>query len=88
MIRSFSSNTPSIAESAFISEAAYIVCDVQIGENSSVWSCTVIRGKSGCIKHCSESYRLVKKSSVTARMPVQNAIMVIGEVFPVLASVA
>jgi carbonic anhydrase/acetyltransferase-like protein (isoleucine patch superfamily) len=47
MIRSFKGKTPRIAESAFISEAAYIIGDVDIGEKSSVWPGAVIRGDSG-----------------------------------------
>jgi carbonic anhydrase/acetyltransferase-like protein (isoleucine patch superfamily) len=50
MIRSFNGKTPRIAESAFISEAAYVVGDVEIGENSSVWPGAVIRGDFGSIK--------------------------------------
>ncbi len=50
MIRSFSGKTPKIAESAFVSEAAYVVGDVEIGENSSVWPGTVIRGDFGSIR--------------------------------------
>ena len=50
MIRSFSGNTPRIAETAFVSEAAYIMGDVEIGENSSVWPGAVIRGDFGRIK--------------------------------------
>jgi carbonic anhydrase/acetyltransferase-like protein (isoleucine patch superfamily) len=50
MIRSFNGKTPRIAESAFVSEAAYVVGDVEIGENSSVWPGTVIRGDSGTIR--------------------------------------
>ncbi len=49
MIKSFRGKTPRIAESAFISEAAYIVGDVEIGENSSVWPGAVIRGDFGKI---------------------------------------
>ena len=49
MIRSFNGKTPKIADSAFISEAAYIVGDVEIGENSSVWPHAVIRGDTGRI---------------------------------------
>jgi len=44
MIRTFNGKTPKIHETAFISEAAYVVGDVEIGENSSVWPGTVIRG--------------------------------------------
>jgi carbonic anhydrase/acetyltransferase-like protein (isoleucine patch superfamily) len=43
MIRSFRGKTPRVAESAFVSEAAYIVGDVEIGENSGVWPGAVIR---------------------------------------------
>jgi carbonic anhydrase/acetyltransferase-like protein (isoleucine patch superfamily) len=49
MIRSFNGKTPKIADSAFISEAAYIIGDVEIGENSSVWPGAVIRGDMGKI---------------------------------------
>ena len=44
MIRTFNGKTPRIHETAFISEAAYIAGDVEIGEDSSVWPGTVIRG--------------------------------------------
>ena len=50
MIRSFNGKTPKIAESAFISEAAYVVGDVEIGENSSVWPGAVIKADFGKIK--------------------------------------
>jgi len=49
MIRSFNGKTPKVAASAFISEAAYIIGDVEIGENSSVWPGAVIRGDLGKI---------------------------------------
>ena len=47
MIRSLEGHTPKIHPSAFISEAAYVVGDVEIGENSSVWPGAVIRGDNG-----------------------------------------
>lgn len=50
MIRNLGSKTPKIAESAFVSEAAYVIGDVEIGENSSVWPGAVIRGDFGNIK--------------------------------------
>jgi carbonic anhydrase/acetyltransferase-like protein (isoleucine patch superfamily) len=43
MIRSFGRKVPKIAESAWVSEAAYVVGAVEIGEGSSVWPCAVIR---------------------------------------------
>lgn len=47
MIRSFNGKMPKIADSAFVSEAAYVIGDVEIGENSSVWPGAVIRGDTG-----------------------------------------
>lgn len=49
MIRGFDGNTPRIAESAFVSEAAYVIGDVEIGEESNVWPGAVIRGDFGKI---------------------------------------
>lgn len=43
MIRSLGDKTPKIPESAFVSEAAYVVGDVEMGENSGVWPGAVIR---------------------------------------------
>lgn len=50
MIRSFDRKTPRIAESAFVSEAAYVIGDVEIGENSGVFPGAVIRGDFAKIK--------------------------------------
>lgn len=50
MIRSFNGKTPKIADSAFVSEWAYIVGDVEIGRDSGVWPGTVIRGDFASIK--------------------------------------
>jgi len=49
MIREFKGKSPKIAASAFVSEAAYVVGDVEIGENSSVWPGAVIRADFGKI---------------------------------------
>lgn len=49
MIRSFNGKTPKIHESAFVSETAYVIGDVEIGENSSVWPGAVIRADLGKI---------------------------------------
>lgn len=50
MIRSFNGKTPEIADSAFVSEWAYVVGDVEIGENCGVWPGAVIRGDFGSIR--------------------------------------
>jgi carbonic anhydrase/acetyltransferase-like protein (isoleucine patch superfamily) len=44
MIRTYQGVRPKIAESAFIEETAAVIGDVVIGEESSVWFNTVIRG--------------------------------------------
>ena len=50
MIRSFNGKVPNVAKSAFVSEAAYVVGDVEIGENSSIWPGAVVRGDFASIK--------------------------------------
>jgi carbonic anhydrase/acetyltransferase-like protein (isoleucine patch superfamily) len=44
MIRTFQGVRPTIAGSAFIEETAIVIGDVVIGEDSSVWFNTVVRG--------------------------------------------
>lgn len=44
MIRKLGDKQPRIHPTAFVSEAAYVVGDVEIGEGSSVWPGTIIRG--------------------------------------------
>jgi carbonic anhydrase/acetyltransferase-like protein (isoleucine patch superfamily) len=44
LIRNFDGKTPMVADSAFVSEAAYVIGDVEIGERASVWPGAVIRG--------------------------------------------
>ena len=43
MIRSLGDKTPRIAETAWISEFAYVVGDVEIGEYTSIWPGVTIR---------------------------------------------
>jgi carbonic anhydrase/acetyltransferase-like protein (isoleucine patch superfamily) len=50
MIRSLGDKKPKIAKSAFVSEAAYVIGEVEIGENSSVWPGAVIRADFGSIR--------------------------------------
>ncbi len=44
MIRTYRGREPQVAASAYIDEAATVIGDVQIGEESSVWPGVVIRG--------------------------------------------
>lgn len=50
MIRSLDGVAPKIHPTAFISEFAYVVGDVEIGEGSSVWPGSVVRADMGSIK--------------------------------------
>lgn len=43
-IRSFANITPHIDASAFVDETALVIGDVEIGEDSSIWPYTVVRG--------------------------------------------
>ena len=49
MIRPLDGKSPRIHPSAFVSEAAYIVGDVVIGEGTSIWPGAVIRADYGDI---------------------------------------
>ena len=49
MIRSLGEATPKIHPTAFISEFAYVIGDVEIGEGSSVWPGAVVRADMGKI---------------------------------------
>ena len=72
MIRSFDGKTPKIAESVFVSEAAYIIGDVEIGDNSSVWPGAVIRGDFARIKigsyTCVEDNCVIHSGSSSSHM--------------------
>ncbi len=46
MIRGFNGKTPKIHPTAFVSEFAYVVGDVEIGEYSNVWPGTIIRANN------------------------------------------
>ncbi len=49
MLYQFGNKKPSIAKDAFIAETACIIGDVSIGEKSSVWFNSVVRGDRGKI---------------------------------------
>jgi len=50
MLRAFNGKVPKVADSAFVSERAYVVGDVEIGEDSGIWPGAVIRGDFGSIR--------------------------------------
>ena len=47
MERSVLGSTPEIADSAFVSELAYAVGDITVGEQSSLWPFVCLRGDGG-----------------------------------------
>ena len=49
MIRSLDGVGPRIHPSAFVSEFAYLIGDIEIGEGSSIWPGTVVRADMGKI---------------------------------------
>jgi carbonic anhydrase/acetyltransferase-like protein (isoleucine patch superfamily) len=44
LIRTYRGQVPQIAATAYVDPQAVVIGDVAIGEHSSVWPCTVIRG--------------------------------------------
>lgn len=50
MIRPFGDKRPHIDPSAFISEAAYVIGDVEIGPDCTVWPGAVLRGDANAIR--------------------------------------
>ncbi|MFV2033420.1 MAG: gamma carbonic anhydrase family protein [Gammaproteobacteria bacterium] len=50
MIREFEGTSPTIADSCYIDSSAVVIGDVVIGEDSSVWPQTVIRGDVNIIR--------------------------------------
>ena len=50
MLRPFGQKLPRVADSAFIAENALVIGDVEIGEDSSVWFGSVLRGDVNYIR--------------------------------------
>ncbi len=50
MLKKFESVLPIVADNAFIDESAVVIGDVVIGEDSSVWPITAIRGDVNIIR--------------------------------------
>ncbi len=50
MIKTFNGKEPKISESAYICQTAYIIGDVEIGQQSGIWPGVVIRGDFASIK--------------------------------------
>ncbi len=62
MLRSFRGKSPKVHPTAFVSEAAYLIGDVEVGEHSSIWPGVVIRADNG--KITIGSYTNIQDNSV------------------------
>ena len=71
IIKTFKDSEPEIAESVFVAENAVVIGDVKIGELSSIWYGTVLRGDS-------DQIRIGKRSNVQ-----DNAVVHVDPGFPV-----
>ena len=50
MLRPYRGQVPRVHPSAYIDDSAQVIVDVEIGEDSSVWMCVVIRGDVNTIR--------------------------------------
>lgn len=50
IVRSFRGMIPKVADSALVADSAYIIGDVEIGENCSIWPGVVIRGDTSSVR--------------------------------------
>ena len=50
MLRPFRGTAPRVHASAFIDQSAQVIGDVEVGEESSVWMCAVLRGDVNAIR--------------------------------------
>ena len=50
MLRPYRGTSPRVHPTAFVDDSAQVIGDVEIGEESSVWMCSVIRGDVHWIK--------------------------------------
>src|ERR1700730_233309 len=78
-IRSYRGKMPKIAASAYIDRASVIIGDVEIGEDSSIWPLTVVRGdvhhirignrtnvQDGCVLHVmKDEHPLILEDEIT-----------------------
>ena len=78
MLRSFKGTAPRVAESAYVDPSAQLLGDVTVGERSSIWPNTSIRGDTGpivigadtsiqdnCALHLDEGFPLTVGNRVT-----------------------
>ena len=50
MLRAYQGNSPRVDTSAFVDESAQVIGDVEIGAESGIWMCAVVRGDVNAIR--------------------------------------
>lgn len=50
MLKPLEGTTPTVADSAFVSEQSYLIGDVSVGERASCWPFTCLRGDEGAVR--------------------------------------
>ncbi|KGG81516.1 hypothetical protein Y919_00715 [Caloranaerobacter azorensis H53214] len=78
MLKEYEGKKPKVHDSCFIADGVEIIGDVEIGENTSIWYNTVIRGdensikigkytniQDGCVIHISKEYETIIGDYVT-----------------------
>jgi carbonic anhydrase/acetyltransferase-like protein (isoleucine patch superfamily) len=50
MIHTYQAATPRVHPTAFVHESAHVIGDVELGEDASVWFCSVVRGDVNFIR--------------------------------------
>lgn len=84
MLRSLEGSTPTVPESAFVSEMAYLVGDVAIGERASVWPFVCMRGDYGPITVGDETnvqdYTMLHEATIGSGVTVGHGVVVDGAV--------
>ena len=69
MIKSFDGKSPTIHPSAYVSQVALIIGDVEIGEDCGIWPFAVIRGDSGKVKIGKNSH-VAEQSLITGTVEI------------------
>ncbi len=70
MIRTYRGHRPQIALTAYVDPQAVVVGDVVLGEHSSVWPCTVIRGDVHSVRIGARSAFRTARCSMSSTMNI------------------
>jgi carbonic anhydrase/acetyltransferase-like protein (isoleucine patch superfamily) len=80
VIREFEGHVPSVPDSAFVSEMAYLVGDVTVEERASLWPFVCIRGDYGPTVVGAESnvqdFTMLHEASVGRRVTVGHGVVI------------